>query len=117
MSQSGFSGPLAAGVAPAVRASPPPRKSEARSRYEELELKLAALRKDYADLHASLFEAAQVYRRLSAPRLVRHGDFEIASETFAARHLPGDFFTVDETDDNVTLALGDISGKGLAAGM
>jgi len=117
MSQSGFSGPLAAGVAPAVRASPPPRKSENRSRYEELELKLAALRKDYADLHASLFEAAQVYRRLCAPRLVRHGDFDIASETFAARHLPGDFFTVEETDDNVTLALGDISGKGLAAGM
>jgi sigma-B regulation protein RsbU (phosphoserine phosphatase) len=58
-----------------------------------------------------------VYRRLCAPRLVRHGDFEIASETFAARHLPGDFFTVAETGNSVILTLGDISGKGLAAGM
>jgi sigma-B regulation protein RsbU (phosphoserine phosphatase) len=88
-----------------------------RSRYQELELKLAGLQKDYADLHAGLFEAAQVYRHLCAPRLVRHGDFEIASETFAARHLPGDFFTVEETGNGVTLALGDVSGKGLAAGM
>src|SRR5262249_50567811 len=64
-----------------------------------------------------LSEAAQVYRRLCAPRLVRHGDFEIASETFAARHLPGDFFAVEETGNGVILALGDISGKGLAAGM
>jgi sigma-B regulation protein RsbU (phosphoserine phosphatase) len=87
------------------------------SRYQELELKLAALQKDYADLHAALFEAAQVYRRLCAPRLIRHGDFEIASETFAARHLPGDFFTVEEAGDGLMLTLGDITGKGLAAGM
>jgi len=33
------------------------------------------------------------------------------------RHLPGDFFTVEETNDGVILALGDICGKGLAAGM
>jgi len=118
MSQSGFSGALATGLATDVQPSPPPRrKPGSRERYQELELKLAALRKDYADLHASLFEAAQVYRRLCAPRLVRRDDFEIASETFAARHLPGDFFTVEETGNGVTLALGDISGKGLAAGM
>jgi sigma-B regulation protein RsbU (phosphoserine phosphatase) len=33
------------------------------------------------------------------------------------RHLPGDFFTVEETRDGMVLALGDIGGKGLAAGM
>jgi sigma-B regulation protein RsbU (phosphoserine phosphatase) len=109
---------LAAGLAVAVQPSPPPRRKPGkRERYQELELKFAALRKDYADLHAGLFEAAQVYRRLCAPRLVRHGEFEIASETFAARHLPGDFFTVEQTGNGVTLVLGDISGKGLAAGM
>ncbi|MFY9555656.1 MAG: PP2C family protein-serine/threonine phosphatase [Blastocatellia bacterium] len=118
MSHSGFSGPLAAGVALAVQPSPLPRKkSGKRSRYQELELKLAAIQKDYADMHGGLFEASQVYRRLCAPRLVRHGGFEIASETFAARHLPGDFFTVEERGNLVILALGDISGKGLAAGM
>jgi sigma-B regulation protein RsbU (phosphoserine phosphatase) len=87
-------------------------------REQELELKLAELQRNYTDLHAALFEASQVYRRLCAPRLVHHGNFEIASETFAARHLPGDFFTVREAGDGgVMFGLGDISGKGLAAGM
>lgn len=81
------------------------------------ELELAALRRNYADVHAAFFEAAQLHRRLCAPRLVRYGDFEIASEIFAVRHLPGDFFTVEEASDGVVLALGDICGKGLAAGM
>lgn len=117
MSQSVLSGRLAAGLAVGVQSSSPPRRRSGKRESRELELKLAALQKDYADLHATIFEAAQVYRRLSAPRLVRHGDFEIASETFAARHLPGDFFTVQQTDNGLILALGDICGKGLAAGM
>ncbi len=60
---------------------------------------MEALQKDYAELHTEIFEAAQVHRRLCAPRLVRRGEFEIASEIFAVRHLPGDFFTVDEKND------------------
>src|SRR6266536_3631783 len=96
--------------------APRPRRSGKALR-QELEAKLATLQMDYAELHAAIFEAAQVHRRLCAPRLVRHGDFEIASEIFAVRHLPGDFFTVEETDNGVILALGDICGKGLAAGM
>ena len=64
-----------------------------------------------------IFEAAQVHRRLCAPRLVRHGAFDVASEIFAVRHLPGDFFSVEETPEGLVLALGDIGGKGLAAGM
>ncbi|MDQ5844085.1 MAG: serine/threonine-protein phosphatase [Acidobacteriota bacterium] len=83
----------------------------------ELEVRLADLQQDYAELHTEIFEAAQVHRRLCAPRHVRFGDFEIASEIFAVRHLPGDFFTVEEKSDDVILALGDICGKGLAAGM
>lgn len=41
----------------------------------------------------------------------------VASEIFAVRHLPGDFVSVEETRDGLVLALGDIGGKGLAAGM
>ncbi|HYW72116.1 MAG TPA: PP2C family protein-serine/threonine phosphatase [Pyrinomonadaceae bacterium] len=82
-----------------------------------MELKFAELQKDYADLHAAIFEAAQVHRRLCAPRQLRFGDYEIASEIFAVRHLPGDFFTAEQTTDGVVMALGDICGKGLAAGM
>jgi sigma-B regulation protein RsbU (phosphoserine phosphatase) len=92
-------------------------RNQARAQELALELKLAGLRKDYADLHTGIFEAAQVHRRLCAPRLVRYGDFEIASEILAVRHLPGDFFTVEEAGGSVVLALGDICGKGLAAGM
>ncbi len=92
------------------------RRSE-KSRRQELELKLATLQKNYADLYTAIFEAAQVHRRLCAPRLLRYGDFEIASEIFAVRHLPGDFFTAQSTDRGVILGLGDICGKGLAAGM
>ncbi len=93
------------------------RNSGSRLRYRELELKLATLQKDYADLHTALVEAAQVHRRLCAPRLVRHHNFNIASETFAVRHVPGDIFTIEETSGGVILALSDICGKGLAAGM
>jgi len=116
MSQSRFNTGLGTGRAVDVRVYPRSRPS-GKLRRQELEVKLAALQKDYAELHTEIFEAAQVHRHLCAPRLVRHGNFEIASEIFAVRHLPGDFFTVEETDNGVILALGDICGKGLAAGM
>src|ERR1051325_2920687 len=76
----------------------------------DLDAKFAALQKDYADLHTAIFEAAQVHRRLCAPRLLRYHQFEIASEIFAVRHLPGDFFTAEQTGDGVVIALGDICG-------
>jgi len=79
--------------------------------------RLETLQKDYAELNTAIFEAAQVHRRLCAPSLVRHGVFDVASEIFAVRHLPGDFFSVEQTSDGLILALGDIGGKGLAAGM
>ena len=79
--------------------------------------RLETLQRDYADLNTAIFEAAQVHRRLCAPSLVRHGAFDVASEIFAVRHLPGDFFSVEATADGLVFALGDIGGKGLAAGM
>jgi serine phosphatase RsbU (regulator of sigma subunit) len=82
-----------------------------------LEQRMEKLQQDYAELNTAIFEAAQVHRRLCAPSLVRHGAFEVASEIFAVRHLPGDFFSVEETSDGLILALGDVGGKGLAAGM
>jgi sigma-B regulation protein RsbU (phosphoserine phosphatase) len=118
MNHSGFNGALATGLAVDAQVSSPPRQNSINpAREQELVLKLEALQKDYADLHAALFEAAQAHRRLCAPRMVRRYDFEIASEIFAVRYLPGDFFTVDEASGGVILALGDICGHGLAAGM
>ena len=83
----------------------------------ELQQKLETLERDYAELNTAIFEAAQVHRRLCAPSLLRHGAFDVATETFAVRHLPGDFVSIEETRDGLVLALGDIGGKGLAAGM
>ena len=120
MSQSGFNAALATqrqlGVVD-VRIHQPRAKRSIKAPRQELEAKLAGLQQEYAALRTEIFEAAQVHRRLCAPRHVHFGNFEIASEIFAVRHLPGDFFTVDEKSDGVILALGDISGKGLAAGM
>ena len=96
---------------------PVPHAATERTQLRELELKLETLQQQHAELHTAIFEAAQVHRRLCAPSLVRYGAFDIASEIFAVRHLPGDFFTVEETNDGIVLALGDIGGKGLAAGM
>src|SRR5215204_5177974 len=90
---------------------------EPRFNEQELEAKLEILKKDYAELNTAIFEAAQVHRKLCAPSLVQYGAFDLASEIFAVRHLPGDFFSVEETNDGLVLALGDIGGKGLAAGM
>jgi sigma-B regulation protein RsbU (phosphoserine phosphatase) len=117
MSQTAFNGALGTQRAIDLRRSAPRRRNSVKARRDELEVKLEALQKDYAELHTAIFEAAQVHRRLCAPRLVRCGDFEIASEIFAVRHLAGDFFTVKNTRRGAILALGDICGKGLAAGM
>ncbi|HVQ38693.1 MAG TPA: PP2C family protein-serine/threonine phosphatase [Pyrinomonadaceae bacterium] len=117
MSQARFNTALGTSAAIDVRVYPSRTKRPVKVPRQELEHKLADLQHDYAELRTEIFEAAQVHRRLCAPRHVRFGDFEIASEIFAVRHLPGDFFTVEEKSDGVILALGDICGKGLAAGM
>jgi sigma-B regulation protein RsbU (phosphoserine phosphatase) len=116
MSATAFNGGLAA-LRVAKSNGQGPRLVSTQNQTGELESKLATLQKDYAELNAAIFEAAQVHRRLCAPTFVRYGAFDIASEIFAVRHLPGDFFTVEETDRGLVFALGDIGGKGLAAGM
>jgi sigma-B regulation protein RsbU (phosphoserine phosphatase) len=119
MSAAAFNGGLA--MLPRVRsngsAAAAAPASSPRNPIGELEQKLEALQKDYAELNTAIFDAAQVHRRLCAPSLIRYGAFDIASEIFAVRHLPGDFFTVEESDRGLVFALGDIGGKGLAAGM
>ena len=69
------------------------------------------------DLHAQLFEAAQIQRKLSGPRALHCGNMEFASEVFAARYLSGDFTFLSQNSSKVLATLGDIAGKGFAAGM
>jgi serine phosphatase RsbU (regulator of sigma subunit) len=68
-------------------------------------------------LYREVFDALQVPRRLSGPRRVRRGPFEIASEVFPAQFFSGDFVSVFDSSHSTFLALGDIAGKGLTAAM
>jgi serine phosphatase RsbU (regulator of sigma subunit) len=76
-----------------------------------------SLLRERMDLHAQLFDAVQIQRKLSGPRGLRHGELQFASEVFAARFLSGDFTTFSQDGHKVLAVLGDIAGKGVAAGM
>ncbi len=76
-----------------------------------------SLLRERMDLHAQLFDAAQIQRKLSGPRMLHCGDVQFASEVFAARFLAGDFTTFSQNGSKVLAVLGDIAGKGVAAGM
>jgi serine phosphatase RsbU (regulator of sigma subunit) len=80
---------------------------------DELDLLL----RERFDLHAQLFDAVQIQRKLSGPRVLHCGDLQFAREVFAARYLPGDFTTFSQDGSRVRAVLGDIAGKGVAAGM
>jgi serine phosphatase RsbU (regulator of sigma subunit) len=82
-----------------------------------LQEELDSLVRERLDLHAQLFEAAQIQRKLSGPRALHCGNMEFASEVFAARYLSGDFTILAQSGSKVLATLGDIAGKGLAAGM
>ena len=85
--------------------------------HRALQDEFAQLRREHNDLQRSLFEAAQVQRRMCGPRLQRWAPFAVATEIFPVRHLSGDFLSVFEADGKVVFAIGDIAGKGLPAGM
>jgi serine phosphatase RsbU (regulator of sigma subunit) len=75
------------------------------------------VRAEHAKMQQAIYEAAQVQRRLCAPRELVSGEFEIAGEIFPVRHLSGDFFKVMQLDSELGLTVGDIAGKGLSAGI
>lgn len=82
-----------------------------------LQEEMDSLVRERLDLHAQLFEAAQIQRKLSGPRALHCGNMDFASEVFAARYLSGDFTILSQSGSKVLATLGDIAGKGFAAGM
>jgi serine phosphatase RsbU (regulator of sigma subunit) len=86
-------------------------------RNRALEDEHANLRRDHDHLRRTLYEAAHAQRRLCGPRQLRRGSLELADEIFPVHHLSGDFISVFEFEDDLVFAIGDITGKGLAAGM
>jgi serine phosphatase RsbU (regulator of sigma subunit) len=83
----------------------------------ELKEEMAALRREQGKLRQAVFEAAQIQRRICAPREYSRGEFEIAGEIFPVRDLSGDFFKVMELGSELGIVVGDIAGKGLSAGI
>ena len=78
---------------------------------------METLRREKLDLHSQLFEAAEIQRKLSGSRKLRHGSLQFASEVFAAHFLSGDFTMFLQNGSRVLAAHADIAGKGVAAGM
>ncbi|MCU1239946.1 MAG: hypothetical protein JWO71_672 [Candidatus Acidoferrum typicum] len=95
----------------------PSTRGESAETIQSVKEELIAVRREYAKLQQAIYEAAQVQRKLCAPRELVCGDFEIAGEIFPVRHLSGDFFKVMQLDSVLGLAVGDIAGKGLSAGI
>jgi serine phosphatase RsbU (regulator of sigma subunit) len=100
----------------AIRNSQPSTANSAPS-LQSLQRDLDALHRQHARLQQAIYEAAQIQRKLCAPRELHWGDFEIAGEIFPVRHLSGDFFKVMEIGAALGLVVGDIAGKGLSAGI
>jgi serine phosphatase RsbU (regulator of sigma subunit) len=100
----------------APRTSPAAKQASAQDLLA-LQQELDAVRREHNKLQQAVYEAAQVQRKLCAPRELVWGDFEIAGETFAVRPLNRDFFKVMELESVLGIALGDIAGKGLTAGI
>ena len=92
-------------------------EADAPADFAALQEELGALRQEHAKLRQAIFEAAQVQRRLCAPRELTWGEFEIAGEIFPVRHLSGDFFKVFKLGAALGIVVGDIAGKGLSAGI
>src|SRR5260221_390066 len=84
---------------------------------QSVKQELDAVRREQAKVQQAIYEAAQIQRRLCAPRGLVSGEFEIAGEIFPVRHLSGDFFKVMKLDSTLGLTVGDIAGKGLSAGI
>src|SRR5262245_17633275 len=90
---------------------------EYREKIRTLEDELTAMRREQSGIQRSFFEAAQIQRRLCAPRQFHSLEFEVAGEIFPVRHLSGDFFKVFELGSDLGIVVGDIAGKGLSAGI
>ncbi len=102
---------------PASLPGGPPAAAALADRVRGLEEQLAALQGEHRELHRSLFAAEQLQRRLCAPRHLRRGRFEIASEIFPVRYFSGDFCEVLDRGAATGLVVGDIAGKGMLAGL
>lgn len=108
---------LGEGTAEKGSQNSPSTRGRSEESIQSVKEELIAVRREHGKLQQAIYEAAQVQRKLCAPRELVWGEFEIAGEIFPVRHLSGDFFKVMQLDSVLGLAVGDIAGKGLTAGI
>jgi sigma-B regulation protein RsbU (phosphoserine phosphatase) len=113
---SGMPFPLSAAIT-ALHTDLPPRDDDAGIALGDLAEQMETLRAQYTDLQQAVNAGAQLQRTLCSPRALMHGQFDIASEIFPVRYLSGDFCKVWQRDEQIALAVGDIAGKGVDAGL
>jgi serine phosphatase RsbU (regulator of sigma subunit) len=101
----------------APKQAPAPSATGFTESTQSLRDELDSVRREHGRLQQAIYEAAQIQRRLCAPREFVWGEFEIAGEIFPVRHLSGDFFKVMKLDSVLGITVGDIAGKGLSAGI
>jgi serine phosphatase RsbU (regulator of sigma subunit) len=101
----------------AGKQAPAPTATDFTESTQSLREELDTVRREHGRLQQAIYEAAQIQRRLCAPRELVWGEFEIAGEIFPVRHLSGDFFKVMKLDSVLGITVGDIAGKGLSAGI
>jgi serine phosphatase RsbU (regulator of sigma subunit) len=101
----------------APKQAPAPNATGFTESTQSLRDELDSVRREHGRLQQAIYEAAQIQRRLCAPRELVWGEFEIAGEIFPVRHLSGDFFKVMKLDSVLGITVGDIAGKGLSAGI
>jgi sigma-B regulation protein RsbU (phosphoserine phosphatase) len=101
----------------ARKQAPAPSATHFTESTQSLRDELDNVHREHGRLQQAIYEAAQIQRRLCAPRELVSGEFEIAGEIFPVRHLSGDFFKVMKLDSVLGITVGDIAGKGLSAGI
>jgi len=91
----------------------PASRKAARSLRDELD----SVRREHARLQQTIYEAAQIQRRLCAPREISLGRVRNRGRDFPGAPSVRGFFQGDETRLDARLTVGDIAGKGLSAGI
>jgi serine phosphatase RsbU (regulator of sigma subunit) len=104
---------------PSAPSIPVPGKKPAGSwtKFQVLETEYQRQAKTLQKLEQQMESLGQLQRRMCGPRQIRFGRLEAASDIFPVATVSGDFCSMSADDRSLTVALGDIAGKGLEAGI
>jgi sigma-B regulation protein RsbU (phosphoserine phosphatase) len=97
--------------------APAKNPAEHFTKFQALETEHHRQAKTLQKLEQQLESLGQLQRRMCGLRQIRLGRLEAASDIFPVATVSGDFCSMSADDRWLTVALGDIAGKGLEAGI